>query len=360
MKMKVNMIKTTLLATLLAIPAVSQVGAKWRMGKNTLGFKALQLDQAKGHFHDAIPYGITMMNKFALDSGFTITHVTDGTPFTQANLAKYDMIILNNCTQLPLILNAAQQAAFQWYVEQFTGTDGISQGGVFGWHGSTDVSTSTWKWYTNWIVGEFGGHSDHSGMAVYLPGSMLPAGKGVAANDVTLEGVNLATWKFSDENYDWVINPYSSTSVTTIAYLNYGGTTPVNSFTWKSTAKKARMVMTGIGHSIEILQDPNMVHHFAGVLKWVAGPAQAAVFSLANDIEFSAPSINKTRGGFTVNFTKNTPHSITVTSLTGKILARESGSQLRSYDFSNRFQAGMYWVKIHTSAGDRVQKVSVL
>ncbi len=361
MKMKVNMIKTTLLAALLAIPAVSQVGAKWRMGANTRGFKALQLDQAAGHFHDAIPYGITMMNKFALDSGFTITHVTDGTPFTQANLANYDMIILNNCTQLPKILNTSQQAAFQWYVESFTGTDGKSQGGVYGWHGATDQSTSTWKWYTDWIVGEYSGA--WMGMVTYTAATNLPTGKGIAADDIMLQGVNLATWKYNDENYNWKINPYTSTQagINTVVYLNKDVANPVWSFSWRSTAKKARLFMTAIGHTAGILQDPNMAKHFAGALKWTAGPAAEIVgVSLADDIAISASTLKNTRGGFTVNFTKNAPHSIIITSLSGRILAKESGTQAHLYDFSNRFHSGMYWVKIQTSVGDRVQKVSVL
>ena len=361
MYMKLSMIKTSLLAALLVIPAVSQVGVKWKMGKNSRGFKALQLDQAKGHFHDAIPYGITMMDKLAADSGFTITHVTDGTQFTQTNLARYDMIILNNCTQLPLILNTSQQAAFQWYVENFTGTDGKSQGGVYGWHGATDQSTSTWKWYTDWIVGEYSG--GWMGMANYLPATNLPAGKGIAADDVMLQGVNIATWKYNDENYNWKINPYSVTTpgVTTVVYLRKDAANPVWSFSWRSTTKKARMFMTAIGHTAGILQDPNMEKHFAGALKWTAGPDLITDgLSLANDIAISASALNKSHGGFTVNITKDVPHSITVTSLAGRSLAKESGNQSKLYDFSNRFPTGMYWVRIHTAVGNRVQKVSVL
>ncbi len=357
MDAKLIILKVVLYTILFAIPSLSQTGAKWRMGIGSKGFNALQLDQSQGHYHSSIPEGVIMMDNFASDSGFTLTHVRDGKLFTQTNLAKYDVIILNNVEELPQVLDSSQQAAFKWYVETFTGTDGKSQGGVIGWHGSVTLQLSKWKWYSDWIGADY----DRTGWGAYdyLPSTNLPTGKGVKADDVALEGVN--GFKWNTEFFNWKLNPYNSPNISTVLYLNKSDTEQAVCISWRGTTKKARMFMTTLGHDPETLQNTDVIKHFAGALKWTAGPArEASVISLAKDIEFSAAALKNTYGGFTVHFTKNVPHTITVTSLTGKILAKDSSNQAKLYDFSGRFQAGMYWVKIHTAAGDRVQKVSVL
>jgi type 1 glutamine amidotransferase len=92
--------------------------------------------------------GIGMMNALATQYGFTVTHTTDASQFTDAGLKPFDAIVLNNTGNNPF--SSSQQAAFIKYL--------YNGGGFIGWHAAA-ASHYQWPWYTDsFMCGDINGH----------------------------------------------------------------------------------------------------------------------------------------------------------------------------------------------------------
>jgi len=95
------------------LPAVSAAPA----------FTALVFSKVNGFRHDSIPAGVAAIQSLGTSEGFTVESTEDAAAFTDANLARFDVVIFNNTNSRDgAILSAAQRAAFERYVRAAAGT----------------------------------------------------------------------------------------------------------------------------------------------------------------------------------------------------------------------------------------------
>ncbi len=97
----------------------------------------------------AIKAAIPAFQKMAAEKGWTLFSTANGAVFNAEQLARFDVVIWNNCTGR--VLKDEQRAAFKSYMEK--------GGGFVGVHGSGDGSHK-WDWYEDELIGaRFSHHS---------------------------------------------------------------------------------------------------------------------------------------------------------------------------------------------------------
>ena len=110
-------------------------------------FDVLVFSKTAGFRHDSIDEGLAAIQALGAANDFTVTHTENAALFTQANLAQYEAVIFLNTTGD--VLNAAQQTAFQAYIQ--------AGGGFAGTHSSADTEHG-WAWYGQLLGGYFVSH----------------------------------------------------------------------------------------------------------------------------------------------------------------------------------------------------------
>lgn len=80
-------------------------------------FNALVFSKTNGFRHESIPDGVAAIQELGAEHGFSVTVTEDAELFTDAELAKYDVVVFNNTnSRNGPILDAAQRAAFERYI----------------------------------------------------------------------------------------------------------------------------------------------------------------------------------------------------------------------------------------------------
>src|SRR5688572_10766978 len=101
--------------------------------------KVLVYDKAGWYVHPDIPRINDHFRKMGADSGFQVDVTSNPADFSAAKLAGYQVLVLNNISEMGTsIREAGQRAAFQQWLE--------GGGGVVAFHGS-GVVRGTWEWY---------------------------------------------------------------------------------------------------------------------------------------------------------------------------------------------------------------------
>jgi cytochrome c len=100
-------------------------------------FSALIFSKTPAFRHnECIPQGTVKIAQMGVEHGFNVDATENADAFTDANLAKYDVVIWL-CTTGD-VLNATQQAAFERYIR--------AGGGYAGIHSASDAEYD-WPWY---------------------------------------------------------------------------------------------------------------------------------------------------------------------------------------------------------------------
>jgi type 1 glutamine amidotransferase len=87
-------------------------------------FRALVFSKTTGFRHDSIPDGVAAIQQLGLQHNFTVDTTEDDGQFTDANLARYDVVIFLSTTGDPLGTQA-EKDAFQRYIEHGGGFVGV-------------------------------------------------------------------------------------------------------------------------------------------------------------------------------------------------------------------------------------------
>lgn len=109
--------------------------------------------------HESIPDVENFVKKLATEKGFT-ADISPATAFTAANLANYQVVVLNNNVGLGGTLNTAQRDALQAWYE--------AGGGLVGFHANMD-HRSQWEWYNDVSGTLFTGHSNIEAATLHVP-----------------------------------------------------------------------------------------------------------------------------------------------------------------------------------------------
>ncbi|CAM5300876.1 ThuA domain-containing protein [Streptomyces atroolivaceus] len=219
-------------------------------------YDVLVFSRTAGFRHSSIDEGVSALRQLGAANNFTVTATEDAAAFTPANLDGYESVVFLSTTGD--VLNAAQQTAFEGYIE--------SGGGYVGIHAAADTEYD-WSWYSGLAGALFQSHP-----------AIQPATVKVEdrAHDAT---AHLGpVWQRTDEWYDYRTNPRTTAHV--LASLDessysggsMGGDHPI---AWCKDYRGGRAFYTGGGHTEESYADPAFRRHLLGGIRWSAGTTEA-------------------------------------------------------------------------------------
>jgi type 1 glutamine amidotransferase len=236
-------------------------------GHHQKRFSALIFSKTAAFRHtQCIPQGTVAIAQMGAQRGFEVDATEDASLFTDANLAKYDVVIFL-CTTGD-VLNATQQAAFERYIQ--------AGGGYAGIHSASDTEYD-WPWYGG-LVGAY--FRDHPG----VPG--VNSQFQVASMNVE-DRKSAATkrlprrWTREEEWYNFRTNPRDTVHVLLSVdestydprgYSVPGGSPPMGDhpISWCQPYDGGRAFYTALGHKGDYWDEPLLLSHVLGGIEMAA------------------------------------------------------------------------------------------
>lgn len=237
----------------------------------TKKYHVLVFSKTAGFRHGSIGPGITAIKVLGEQNNFGVDAIEDASLFTDAFLARYDAVIWLSTTGD--VLNAAQEAAFERYIQ--------GGGGYVGIHAASDTEY-TWPWYGRLVGAYFRNH---------------PAGT-PTATVVTEDATHVSTahlparWTRVDEwyNFQGITNPVVNGGGTDVSprtqspihvlltmdestYAEDDGNTTDDDhpIAWCKRYDGGRMFYTALGHTEATYLEANFLSHLKGGMEVAAG-----------------------------------------------------------------------------------------
>jgi type 1 glutamine amidotransferase len=246
-------------------PATADRGGQGQ-GDNDKRFSALIFSKTAAFRHtECIPQATVEIAQMAARRGFEVDATENAAAFTDENLANYDVVIFL-CTTGD-VLNAAQQGAFERYIQ--------GGGGYAGIHSASDTEYD-WPWYGG-LVGAY--FRDHPGSvnAQFQVATMNVEDRHTAATRRLGP-----TWTREEEWYNFRTNPRDDVhvllSVDESTYDPRGYSVPGGSpgmgdhpISWCQPYDGGRAFYTALGHKGVYWEEPLLLSHVLGGIEMAAG-----------------------------------------------------------------------------------------
>ncbi|WP_270040050.1 PKD domain-containing protein [Solirubrobacter ginsenosidimutans] len=249
--------------TVNALPAVLDPAARYHV---------LVFSKTAAFRHTAIPNAVAAIKKLGTENNFTVDSIEDASLFTDAFLARYDLVVFNSTTGD--VLNDAQQAAFERFIRAGNGYTGI--------HSATDTEY-TWPWYGQLTGAYFRNHPNGTPAATVVVEDATKA----STKDLP------ARWDRVDEwyNFQGIVNPVvngggddvsprGNTPIHVLlkmdesTYVESDGTDGVDDdhpIAWCKRFDGGRMFYTALGHTEATYTEPLFLKHLLGGMETAAG-----------------------------------------------------------------------------------------
>lgn len=227
--------------------------ASWQeaQAQNGPQYRALVFSKTKGFRHQSIPDGVVALKKLARDNIFDIYTTEDEDFITDANLARFDVIILMSTTGT--IFNEDQKNSIQKFVQ--------SGKGIVGIHSATDTEYD-WPWYTQLIGAQFLNHPHQQTLKLNVIDRNHPATYHLPEK-----------WVWSDEIYAFKnFNPNVRVLITADenTYDAGEGMGDFHPIAWTNEFDGGRIFYTALGHTDWAFQSPDFMKHLLGGIWWAA------------------------------------------------------------------------------------------
>jgi glucose/arabinose dehydrogenase/type 1 glutamine amidotransferase len=209
--------------------------------------------------HASIPAGIEAIEDLGGANGFEVDDSEDPAAFTAANLANYRAVVFLSANGD--VLDAAQEAAFQDFIE--------AGGGFVGIHDAARVEPGS-----DWFTGLIGTRPGPTATGVQQAVVEVPDRQHPATAQLPVE------WTRSDEWLNWDPNP--ANTVHTIARVrerSYAPGAGANGWdhpiSWCRDYAGGRSFYTAMGHAAASFSDSRFLDHLLGAIEWAAGTVRA-------------------------------------------------------------------------------------
>jgi len=217
-------------------------------------FAVLVFSKTTGFRHDSIPDGIAAIKTLGVDHGFSVDSTEDAARFTDAELARYKVVVFLSTTGD--ILDDGQKAALEHYIR--------SGGGFAGIHSASDTEYQ-WAWYGRLVGAYFASHPEIQRATVRIED----------LGHASTEGLP-QIWERTDEWYNFRSNPRGAVHVlATLAEATYSGGKmgADHPIAWCQVIDGGRSWYTAMGHTKESYAEPLYRLHLLGGIESVAGVA---------------------------------------------------------------------------------------
>lgn len=218
--------------------------------------RILVFTRTTGFRHDSIGAATEAIGALAAAHGFEIVATEDPATFTPDALAGFDAVVFLMTTGD--VLDAAQQAAFEAYIE--------GGGGFAGVHAAADTEYD-WPWYGELVGAWFQSHP-----------AVQPATITVEDAAHASTAALPATWSATDEWYDFRRNVRGHAHVLlTVDESTYTGGSMGDDhpIAWCRIVGNGRSWYTALGHTAEQWATPELRAHVLGGLLTAAGSVAA-------------------------------------------------------------------------------------
>ncbi len=273
--------------------------------------KVLVFSKTKGWRHTSIPFAHKAIIKLGEENGFVVDYTEESARFNDINLKKYAAIVFN-CTTGDVLSNA-EQAAFERYIQ--------AGGGYVGIHSAADTEYG-WPWYGELTGAYFESHPSNSNVqeaTIWIDDNHHPATTHLGK-----------TWVKTDEWYNYKniypnLNILMSLDESTYMGGTNGGNHPI---AWYHEYDGGRSFFTGLGHTDESFDDPVMLKHLLGGIKYAMGNYKPLNYNKA--YAETKPEENRFEKTVLVNDLDN-PMELAVSS-SGKVYFTELKGNLTVYN----------------------------
>jgi len=214
--------------------------------------RILVFSKTKGFRHASIEAGKTAIQKLGLAHHFLVDTTENAELFTEGNLKKYAAVLFLSTTGD--ILNDAQQAAFENYIQ--------AGGGYVGVHAATDTEYG-WPWYGKLAGAYFLSHPQQQTARFVIKDK----------NHLSTKFMTDSVWMHRDELYNFKdINPDIKVLIT-IDESSYKGGKNGNfhPFSWYHSYDGGRSFYTAMGHTDESWVDDMLLKHLYGGIEYAIG-----------------------------------------------------------------------------------------
>jgi len=225
--------------------------------------KVLVFSKTEGFRHASIAQGQQMLQGIADSLGASLEITEDSARFTPAELARFRAVVSLSTTGD--VLNSAQQAAFEAWIE--------AGGGYVGIHAAADCEYD-WPWYGAQVLGNGAWFRSHPA---------IQAATLIRESAIDVSTAHLpASFSFTDEWYNFRANPRAGAEV--LLRIDESSYSPGNGamgedhpISWKRSVGGGRAWYTALGHRNETFADMRFVLHVRGGLLWAMG-REGAIF----------------------------------------------------------------------------------
>jgi len=212
----------------------------------------LVFSRTAAYRHDSIPDGVQALRQLALTRGWQLAASEDSSQFSDAALARYNVVVFLSTTGD--VLDDAQQAAFERFIRAGNGFIGI--------HSASDTEYD-WSWYGGLVGAYFREHPTVQAADVVREDATNPASIGLPNR-----------WHRTDEWYAFQSNPRANVHVLlSLDETSYAaGTAHMNGdhpIAWCHEYDGGRAFYTALGHTSESFTDPLFIGQLAGAVTWV-------------------------------------------------------------------------------------------
>jgi cytochrome c len=222
--------------------------------KSQEGTRILVFSKTAGFRHESIPAGIDALRKIAAMDNITVDTTENAANFNEENLRRYKAVVFLNTTGD--VLNQEQQNDFERFIQ--------AGGGYLGVHSATDTEYD-WPWYGKLAGAYFTSHPNNPNVR--------------KAEFMTVDHNHLSTdslpdrFERTDEFYNFRDFNNDIKVLVKIDEKSYeGGTNGDNHpMSWYHEFDGGRAFYTAMGHTNESYQEPLVIRHIRGGLKYVLG-----------------------------------------------------------------------------------------
>lgn len=212
----------------------------------------LVFTKTAGYRHAAIPAAIAAIKTLGGTRGFTVEATEDASTFTPERLTGYRVVIFLLTTGD--VLNAAQQAALERYVD--------GGGGFAGVHSASDTEHD-WTWYHDMLGATFKNHPKIQRATVRVDDAAHPSTAGLPKD-----------WTRTDEWYNFKgLRSNDLHALLTVLEGTYtGGTMGArHPIAWCRNPAPSRVWYTAMGHTEATYREPLFLNHLGAGIAWAAG-----------------------------------------------------------------------------------------
>lgn len=207
--------------------------------------------KTRGFHHNSIAVGLVALQKLGAENGFAVDTTTDSSYFVPKTLKKYAAVVFLSTTGN--VLNDAQQAAFEKYIQSGHGFVGV--------HAATDTEYD-WPWYNQLVGAYFKSHPKQQEAVLNI------------VDDTHISTKYLPKqWKRFDEWYNFKSIQPGLNVLITIDEKSYtgGANGDPHPMAWYHDFDGGRAFYTELGHTDESYKDPMYLQHLLGGIQYAMG-----------------------------------------------------------------------------------------